>query len=221
MSGHNGDTWSHKVAKDNMADKSTWNERYAAKDLVWSAGPNERFAEEVATMTPGRALDVACGEGRNAIYLAEQGWQVTAIDFSDVGIAKGRQIAAKRGVEVDFIVGDVVDASLPHEFDLVAVLYLHTDPESRARWLPRVIASVAPGGWFLYIGHDPANIEHGVGGPQNPDVLPGADEMSRLLEGFDMEFCGVTERPVTSDPGHGGSDAGGIALDTVVRARRR
>lgn len=221
MSGHNGDTWSHKVAKEKMADKSTWNERYAAKELVWSAGPNKRFAEEVATMKPGRALDVACGEGRNAIYLAEQGWQVTAIDFSEVGIEKGRQIAAKRGVDVEFIVGDLVDVSLPHEFDLVAVLYLHTDPGSRHTWLPRVIASVATGGWFLYIGHDPSNIDHGVGGPQNPDVLPGAAEISRLLEGFDIEFSDVTERPVESDPGHGGSDAGGVALDTVVRARRR
>ena len=202
-----------------MADKSTWNERYAAKDLVWSAGPNKRFASEVASLEPGRALDVACGEGRNAIYLAEQGWEVTAIDFSDVGIEKGAQIAERRGVKVNWMVGDVAEATLPGDFDLVAVLYLHTDSASREVWLPKVIASIAPGGTFLYIGHDPENIARGVGGPQNPDVLPGSDVICTYLDGFEIEFADVTERPVEHDPGHG-NEASGIALDTLVRARR-
>lgn len=202
-----------------MADKLTWNERYAAKELVWSAGPNKRFAEEVGALTPGTALDVACGEGRNAIYLAEQGWTVTAVDFSDVGIDKGAQIAAKRGVAVNWMVGDIMEVALPGGFDLVDVLYLHTDPESRNIWLPKVIAAVAPGGTFLYIGHDPANIDEGVGGPQNPALLPDSAQICTLLGGFEIEFADVTQRPVDHDPGHG-AQGQGVALDTVVRARR-
>ena len=79
-----------------MSTRQMWNDRYAKKDLVWSAGPNELFATEIRSLKPGKAVDVACGEGRNAIWLAEQEWNVTAIDFSDVAIEKGRQIAAKR-----------------------------------------------------------------------------------------------------------------------------
>lgn len=204
-----------------MADRSTWNERYAARDLVWSAGPNERFAAEAASLEPGKALDVACGEGRNSIWLAEQGWDVTAVDFSDVGIGKGKSIAARRGVSVDWIVDDVTRGPWPQEaFDLVAVLYLHTDPPARRQWLPKALGAVRKGGTFIYIGHDPSNIESGVGGPQNPDVLPDIAEISEYLDGFDIEFAAVTERPVDTDPGHGDAP-GGIALDTVIRARKR
>ncbi len=203
-----------------MADRADWNARYAEKPLVWSVGPNQRFAREIASLSAGKALDVACGEGRNAIYLAEQGWDVTAIDFSDVAIDKGRRMAEERGVKVDWINADVTDASLPRgRFDLVAVLYLHTDSESRREWLRRAVAAVAPGGTFIYIGHDPSNIEYGVGGPQDAQVLPEKEEICVYLEGFDIEFAGVTRRPVENDPGHS-EQLDGVALDTVVRARK-
>lgn len=203
-----------------MADKHTWNERYGAKELVWSAGPNELFAREIENLAPGKALDLACGEGRNAIYLAEQGWDTTAIDFSDVGIDKGRQIAEKRGVKVNWVVDDVSSASLPEgEFDLVAVLFLHTSSEEREQWLPAAVAAVKAGGTFLYIGHDPSNITSGIGGPQDPAVLPTAHEVAGYLRDFEIELATVFERTVESDPGHGGA-GDGIALDTFVRARR-
>lgn len=202
-----------------MADKSSWDERYAAKELVWSIGPNKRLAEEVATLAPGRALDIGCGEGRNAIYLAEQGWDVTAIDFSAVGVEKGAKIAAKRGVTVNWIVGDIGETQFPGSFDLVAVMFVHTDPEFRTMWLPRAIATIAPGGTFIYIGHDPAGIKPGVSGPQNPVVWASSDQICEYLDGFDVEFASVVKRPVADEPGHGDA-TGGVALDAVVRARR-
>jgi SAM-dependent methyltransferase len=203
-----------------MANSATWDERYAARELVWSAGPNRQFADEIASLTPGTALDVACGEGRNAIYLAEQGWKVTAVDFSEVGIDKGKRIAVSRGVEVEWIVGDVSIAPLPEQaFDLVAILYLHTDPGQRERWLSRAVAAVAPGGTFVYIGHDPTNIEGGVGGPQDPAVLPDKEEILGYLSGFEVDRAEVMNRPVDNEPGHG-KQLQGVALDTVVRAHR-
>lgn len=203
-----------------MADKNTWNERYAAKELVWSAGPNKLFAEQVADLTPGRALDLACGEGRNAIYLAEQGWQATGVDFSSKGIEKAQAIATRRGVTLDWIVGDVLDVTLPKgAFDLVAVLYLHTDSAARRVWLPKAVDAVAEGGWFIYIGHDPLNITEGVGGPSDPDVTPDAGTICAALEGFDIQTAEIFRRPVANDPGHGGA-TDGVALDTLVRARR-
>lgn len=198
--------------------KDRWNERYAARELVWSAGPNELLARELADLPPGRALDAACGEGRNGLWLAERGWQVTAIDFSDVAISKGRQIAERRGLNLDWQVADLATAA-PEEraFDLVIVVYLHTDPDERARWLPALIRAVAPGGTFFYLGHDPANIEHGLGGPQQPEFLPSAEAVAQALTGFDLRHAGTVARPVAADPGHG-RETSGTALDTCVRA---
>ena len=203
-----------------MSKRQMWNERYANKALVWSAGPNELFAREVQDLKPGKALDIACGEGRNAIWLAERGWDVTAIDFSDVAIEKGRQIAVKRGANVNWMTEDVCSWRLPkHEFDLVAVLYLHTDSKERQQWLDNVINSVKPSGTFIYIAHDPDNIENGVGGPQDPSLLPTVAEITGALKGFSIENAGVIERPVARDPGHG-KELEGIALDSFVRAVR-
>ncbi len=199
-----------------MSKKDRWNERYAGSELVWSALPNRVLARESETLKPGKVLDVACGEGRNAIWLAEQGWEVTAIDFSDEGVAKGRKIAEKKGVKVDWIVEDVSTWKLPEsEYDLVVLLYLHTDPAERGRWLTNVIGAVKKAGTFIYIGHDQSNIKDGVGGPQHPDHIPAIDEILPLLGDFEIEVAEVIERPVDNDPGHGRE------LDAFIRAKRR
>ena len=200
--------------------RAKWDERYAAKDLVWSAGPNERFAAEVKGLNPGKALDIACGEGRNALWLAEQGWDVSAIDFSQVAIDKARRIAAKRQVEVNWLCEDVSTYALPEaEFDLVSLLYMHTDAAERHKWLSNTLAAVKPGGTFIYIGHDPSNIGDGRGGPQDPQYLPTAEQLVSAMDGFTVQFAGVIERTVASDPGHA-RETEGTALDTLVRAMR-
>ncbi|XOV87570.1 MAG: class I SAM-dependent methyltransferase [Pseudomonadota bacterium] len=204
-----------------MADRQSWDARYQAKPLVWSAGPNALFAELADTLSPGRALDLACGEGRNALHLAAHGWTVTGVDFSGVAIQKAGQIAAQRELEPTLIVADVVEYD-PGEakFDLVTIIFLHTSSAEREIWLPMAARALAPGGVLLYIGHDPRNISEGVGGPQDPDVLPGVDALVRALPGFDMLRAEVVTRSVAADPGHGGSSAGN-ALDTLVMARRK
>ena len=205
---------------ERMSKRKRWNERYAKKALVWSAGPNQQFAREARTLPPGRALDVACGEGRNAIWLAEQGWDVTAVDFSETGIDKGKQIAEKRGVHVNWVVEDVSTWQFPtHEFDLVAVLYLHTDSPEREKWLSNVLHSVKVNGTFLYIGHDASNIDSGVGGPQDPDQVPSVSEIGSALEDFRIQTAEVIDRPIADDPGHG-KEITGIALDAFIRATR-
>ena len=203
-----------------MNKRDFWTERYAERELVWSAGPNRLLEAEVASLSPGRALDVACGEGRNALWLAAQGWQVTAVDFSRVAVEKAQKIGRRRNLEVDWVVLDVAQDALPaRSFDLVCVLYLHTGAAERNRWLPAVIEAVAPGGTFLYIGHDPSNIESGVGGPQNPDLLADCDTLTKALDGFSVESAEVVERTVDADPGHA-RNLSGIALDAFVRAIR-
>ena len=203
-----------------MSNRQLWNERYASKELLWSSGPNELFASEVRNLKPGTALDVACGEGRNALWLAAQGWNVTAVDFSATAIDKARQIAKKRGVTVNWIVADITTCPLDERgYDLVAILYLHTSRVERERWLPNVVRSIRPSGTFVYIGHDPSNIEYGVGGPQDPDLLPVVTEITNVMQDFQIKAATVIRRLTANEPGHGSSPQGD-ALDSFVRAKK-
>ncbi len=187
--------------------RDDWNRRYAEQELVWSAGPNRFLVAEVSDLSPGRALDLACGEGRNAIWLAERGWQVTAVDYSDVAVEKGRA----RSAEVEFEVTDLLDYEPPEQaFDLVIVFYLQLPADELRIVLRRAAAAVAPGGTFLLVGHDLRNLTDGTGGPKDAEVLYRAEEIPAALDGLEIERAEPVERPV--------DDA--VAIDALVRARR-
>ena len=100
-------------------DNNDWNARYAGSELVWSAEPNRFVAEVVSGWPPGRAIDLACGEGRNAIWMAKQGWQATGVDFSDVAIDKAKRLAENAGAEVQFACADSTSYGPRAQFDLV------------------------------------------------------------------------------------------------------
>jgi 2-polyprenyl-3-methyl-5-hydroxy-6-metoxy-1,4-benzoquinol methylase len=191
-----------------------WDRRYADTELVWSAGPNRLFAAEVAGLAPGRALDLACGEGRTAVWLAEQGWEVTAVDFSHVALQKAHAIAERRGVAPRFVHADLLEYR-PSEraFDLVAVLYLQLGAADLALVLSRAAAAVAPGGTFLLISHDLANLTEGHGGPRDAAVLTTADDVVAALTGLDVLRAERVLREVE------GADR--PAIDVIVRAEAR
>jgi SAM-dependent methyltransferase len=197
-------------------DRHDWDERYRTSELVWTAQPNRFLVAEVAGLTPGRVLDVAAGEGRNAVWLAEQGWDATAVDYSEVAIAKATELAASRGVGVTTIVADATEP-LPGTpvFDLVVVAYLQLPEPDRSAALHNAAAAVAPGGILLVIAHDETNLEHGYGGPQDPAVLNGPLAVAAALEGFDIEKAERVEREV------GTTDGPRVAIDHVVRAHLR
>ena len=114
-------------------DQHAWDARYAGDELIWTAEPNRFLVSEVADLPPGRALDLACGEGRNAVWLATQGWQVTGADFSAVGLAKARRLADAHGVAIEWVQADAVEWDPPAgQFDLVVVMYLQL-PEAQRR----------------------------------------------------------------------------------------
>jgi SAM-dependent methyltransferase len=194
-------------------DATEWDERYAKEGLEWGAKPNRFLVPEVGDLRPGRALDIAAGEGRNALWLAEQGWTVTAVDFSSVAIDKARRLGAQRGVDVEWIVADVVtfDPGLD-QFDLVIVFYLHLVAPAMRKVLAKAAASLRENGTLLIVGHDRTNPVEGVGGPQDPAILHDAEELESGLKGLIIEKAGRVLRPV---PGSHRS-----AVDTLVRARR-
>ena len=196
-------------------DRADWNARYAAADLVWSAEPNRFVEAEAATLAPGRALDLAAGEGRNSIWLAERGWSVTAVDFSPVAIEKAAKLAAARGVAIDTVEADVTAYEPePGKFDLVLVAYLQTPATDRAAWLGHAVDALAPGGTLVIVGHDRSNLEHGYGGPQDAAVLTTPGELVAALDGLHIEKAELVERVVDTPDGER------VAIDHLVRAHR-
>ncbi len=200
------------------AERREWNRRYAVKDFVWTVEANRFLVAETADLRPGRALDLAAGEARNAVWLAERGWAVRAIDFSDVAIEKARRLAAARNV-ADKVAFEVADLrSYEPEagrFELVLMMYLHLPWADLVPVLARAARAVAPGGTFLLVAHDSANLKRGHGGPQRPDVLYTADLVVEALgRELAIEKAGTVERPVETDDGIR------VAIDCLVRARR-
>lgn len=197
-------------------DRDAWNARYAAAaDLVWTAEPNRFVVDELAELPPGRALDLAAGEGRNAVWLAARGWRVVAVDLSSVAIERGRQLAVQHGVEVDWIVADVLHYSLPKAaFDLVVIAYLQLTATDLAAVLHRAVGALAPGGTILIVGHDRANLDSDVGGPQDPAALHTPAQILASLDGLTVQRAETVRRPVSID---GGTVD---ALDTLVVAAK-
>ena len=198
---------SHGGGREPGNDAARWDDRYSATDRLWSRQPNATVAEVIGPMPPGRALDLGAGEGRHAAWLADQGWQVTAVDFSTVGIARGRAEAG--GDAVEWVVADVRTWSPPAGvvFDLVLVVYLHLFDDGFAR----VAQWLAPGGALVVVGHALRNLADGVGGPRDPRLLHTEEQLRRAAAGLEIEQLREVLRP---------TDAG-VAIDLLLVARRR
>ena len=193
-------------------EREDWNRRHGESGQLFGVDPNRFLVAEVDGLAPGRALDLACGAGRNAVWLAEQGWQATGVDFSDVAIDNARRLAGERGVAVEWLVADLGEwEPAADAFDLVVVLYLHLPAEERRSIMRRAAAALAGGGTILVVGHHSANIAEGTGGPQDPRVLFTAEDIAADLEGLDVEKAERVLRPVEGERD---------AVDALVRARR-
>lgn len=196
-------------------DAAAWDARYAATDLVWSAGPNQFVEEALADVPPGRALDLACGEGRNARWLAARGWSVTALDWSAVGVEKGRAIAP----EVDWQVGDALTAPLPTGLDLVVMAYFQVPAPDRRTAVRRAVDALAPGGRLLVVAHDSTNLTEGTGGPKDPAVLYTAEDVLADLASAPRLEVLRAERVPRAVPAPDGHGAAGTAWDALVDVR--
>ena len=196
-------------------NRTDWDERHADGTRRWAGGPSPRLVAEVDGLPPGRALDLACGQGRNAVWLAARGWRVTAVDFSAVALAKARARALESGVEVDWVQADLLDfRPHPASWDLAVMCYLHVPQLDRGTVLRMAASALAPGGTFLLVAHHRENLEHGYGGPHDPRVLYTESEIAADLPGLEVERTERLERLVETDEGER------VALDLLVRATR-
>jgi SAM-dependent methyltransferase len=198
-------------------DRHAWDERYREKEFLWTAEPNRFLVECVSDLAPGVALDLAGGEGRNAVWLAGRGWRVTAVDWSAVAITRGRSLAETREVDVDFVEADLLEW-VPEEgsADLVIVVYLQIPSPGREEVWRRAAAAVRPGGRLIIIGHDSSNLTDGYGGPQDPSVLYTVSDIVAALDGsgLSVERAELARRPVEAEDGMR------VALDNVVVGTR-
>jgi SAM-dependent methyltransferase len=199
-------------------DARGWDERYATSELVWSATPNQFVEAELSDLKPGRALDVACGEGRNTLWLADRGWDVTAVDFSLAGLDKGRTLQTRhehgRDLHIDWVHADVLTHDFGQEvFDLAVLAYLQLEPDQRHTAVRRAFGSLAVEGTFFVVAHDSTNLTEGTGGPQDPSVLYTAEDVLADLDGlrFDVVRADRVARVV----------ADGTAYDALVRVVRK
>ncbi len=194
-------------------DRGDWDRRWQKRAAEGKLHPADILVAEVAHLPAGRALDLACGAGRNAVWLAERGWRVMAVDFSPVALAMAREHAAERGVEVEWVESDLRAYEPPQRaFDLVLVLYLHVPPEERRAVLARAAGALAPGGTFLLVGHHLANLGTKAPGPSDPAVLYTPEEIAGELPGLRVIRAQRVARPVVVD------DRQAVAIDALVRA---
>lgn len=203
-------------------DARDWDERYAAHDLVWSTEPNQFVAELVGALPPGTAIDVAAGEGRNAIWMVDQGWKVTAADYSAVAIERARALADERlGDRASSLTTVVTDATAPlpgasAAYDLALFSYLQVPAPMLRAALAAGIDAVRPGGHVVVVAHAGRNLEHGYGGPSDRAVLYDPDEVATAVADrpVEVESSQIRVRRVETEQGPR------EALDTVVVLRR-
>jgi SAM-dependent methyltransferase len=197
---------------------AAWDARYGEHDdAMWSGRPNGRLVAEVAELDPGRALDVGCGEGADAIWLARRGWTVTAVDVSAVAIGRAREAAERVGVDVEWVSGDALQTPFPaRSFDLISLQYPALPKAAGEDAVRRLLDAVRPGGLLLAVYHDldHEHREHMKAKGFDPADFVGADEIAVLLrDDFVIELHAVSPR-IDPPP-----DTQHIA-DVVVRARR-
>jgi len=189
-------------------DVSEWNARYAAEELPYGTGPNDFVAEQAGLIPPGPVLCLAEGYGRNALWLAARGHAVTAMEQSPVALARGRILAAERGVAVHFVEGDLATFDMGDgRWSGIVSTYAHVPPALRRDVHARVVHALAPGGVFLLEAYAPAQLGHATGGPKDVELLMSADVLRDELAGLEFLVAHDVERLVHEGPKHTGMAA--------------
>ena len=189
-------------------DAATWNDRYAAAGHFYGEAPNAFVAEVALQIPAGPVLCLAEGEGRNAVHLATLGHRVTALDQSEVGLAKARRLAAARGVEIETVAADLADYSIAvAAWAGIVATFAHLPPALRRRVHRDVVAGLQPGGVYIIEAYPPAQLAFGTGGPKLPELLMTLADLREELSGLKFLIARELERDVIEGSGHNGRGA--------------
>ncbi|HET6382932.1 MAG TPA: class I SAM-dependent methyltransferase [Armatimonadota bacterium] len=203
------------------SNKAFWDEIYRSREALWSGNPNLQLVAETSDLAPGAALDAGCGEGADAIWLAERGWRVTAVDVSSVALDRARAVRVGDEVaqRIEWRQKDLLAWTPPPDtYDLVSSQFIHLTPEPRALLFRRLAASVKRGGTLLIVGHHPSDLQTTARRPPGPELLYTAAEVAALVEPDRWDII------VEDSRGRTVTDPAGQPItvhDSVFRARRR
>lgn len=196
-------------------DAREWDERFSGSELVYGASANDVVVELTTSLPRGSAVDIGCGEGRNAVFLATRGWTVEGIDFSQVALDKAARLAqnSPRAVieRLTWTCADLTTADFGTSRDLALISYIHLPPDQRRDLLRRAQDALAPGGALLVLGHHSRNFDEGVGGPPDPGILFTPQDITAEIDpSMRVDFARDLGRE---------TDAG-TAIDALVFARK-
>src|SRR4051812_22050964 len=193
-----------------MSELERWNTRFAAPDYIFGTAPNEYLASKVSLLQRGqRALCVADGEGRNSVWLAEQGLKVTAFDISPVGIEKARRLAGERNVSVAYELSDIYGWRWPGaQFDVVAAIFVQfADPAMRTFMFEHIVASMKPRGLLIVQGYTPKQLEYKTGGPKQVENMYTAPLLRSAFGGLEILEVREHEKIMAEGTQHSGPSA--------------
>ena len=199
------------------SELTRWNTRFSGDEYHFGTAPNGFVAAQAHLLRPGAtALCVADGEGRNSVWLAEQGLHVTAFDFSPVGVAKARRLATQNGVEVEHLEANVNDWDWDaRQFDLVAAIFVQfMTPPERSRLFAGMVRTLAPGGILLLQGYTPKQLDYGTGGPKQVDQLYTEALLREAFAALDILHLREHEEMIEEGDAHCGMSA---LIDLVAR----
>lgn len=196
--------------------KEMWNERYGKPEYYYGLEPNDFLAENRGIISPGcKVLSLGEGEGRNAVFLASLGAEVTAVDFSSVAAEKQQALAEKKKVKVYSVTADLADYDLGHSsWDGIVSLWCHLPSALRSPLLERIPKALNPGAFLLLEAYSPEQIRYGTGGPKDPDLLASLEDIKRHLPGMNFLVAVSKERNVREGIGH-------LGLSSVVQVLAR
>lgn len=188
-----------------------WDERYAGKDYFYGKEPNDFLKENIGHISPSEhVLCLAEGEGRNAVYIAKSSTTalVTAVDASQVGLEKTKQLAREKGVRVQTILADLNEFDMGSEqWDVIVSIWCHLPSELRRKVHANIVRALKPGGRLILEAYTPAQLKHGTGGPKAPDMLMQLVELQTEFAGLEFIVGREIERDIHEGQGHRGLSA--------------
>lgn len=185
-----------------------WNDRYSAPGYAYGTEPNDFLAAVATRIPPGRVLSLADGEGRNGVYLATLGYDVTSLDSSSVGLAKAQQLAGQRGVQITTLLADLAEYEIvAGSWEGIVSIFCHLPQPLRSRVHAQVARALVPGGLYVLEAYSPQQLGRGTGGPTSADLLPTLDALRTELAGLELLHAVELEREVHEGVHHDGLSA--------------
>ena len=182
-----------------------WNERYAEPGWAYGSEPNDFLVASVSLLPPGPVLDLCAGQGRNAVWLAQRGFDVLAVDGSSVGLSQAAALATERGVALSTEVTDLSELFIePGRFSAIVSIFAHLPPALRRRIHRDVVAGLRPGGVLVLEAYTPAQLTLGTGGPKDPAMLPTLAGLRDELSGLELVIGLEREREIHEGKYHQG-----------------